>query len=79
MTTPHFQTSYSTALAVTPSDSADNSYMRLYVGGTGDVKVTTLDGNVVTFKAVPVGSTLCVETSLVWSTGTTATLIVGLR
>lgn len=50
----------------------------LYVGGTGDVAVRMLDGSTPIFKAVPVGVTLNIQFDKVLSTGTTATLMVGL-
>lgn len=68
-----------TAAAITTSDTAPNVFSRLYVGGAGNLKITTENGDVVTFSAVPVGTVLPIRTSLVWSTGTTATLIVGLK
>lgn len=68
------------AFAVTPSDTVDFTTVarRLYVGGTGDVVVVTKAGNAVTFKAVPAGVTLDIETTRVNDTDTTATDIVGL-
>lgn len=51
---------------------------RLYVGGTGDVAVRLLDGSTPIFKAVPVGTTLDIQFDQVLSTGTTATLMIGL-
>lgn len=65
--------------AVTPHDTNPNVYSALWVGGAGAVKVTTKDGSVLTFSAVPAGTILPVATSLVWSTGTAATLILGLK
>ncbi len=66
------------AVTVTPSDSAVIPYPRsIYVGVTGDVKVTMKGGGVVTFKAVPVG-VLPVRPVLVWATGTSATDILAL-
>ena len=50
----------------------------LYVGTTGDVKVTTVSGNAVTFVGVPAGYLLPVSVRRVWSTGTTASDFVGL-
>jgi hypothetical protein len=68
------------AIAVTASDSTIVKYRALYVGGAGDVAVQMLaDGNSVTFKAVPAGTTLWIEVDMVKSTGTTATNIVGLN
>lgn len=67
------------AAAITTSDTADNTWSYVYVGGTGDVKVTTEQGTAVVFEDVPAGSYLWVRTRLVWATGTTATLMVGHR
>lgn len=66
------------AKPITKSDSTAVSFFGIYVGGTGDVKVTTMAGTDVVFSAVPVGTTLWVAVSKVWSTGTTASLMVGL-
>lgn len=68
------------ALAITPSDTADLpvSSRALYVGFTGDVRVTTVAGHTVTFANVPAGSILPVRTRRVFDTGTTATNIVAL-
>lgn len=68
-----------TAQAITTSDTAPNVYARLYVGGAGNVKVTTENGDAVTFTAVPVGTVLPIRVQLVWATGTTATNIVGMK
>ena len=64
--------------SITPSDSAAVAFRAIYVGGTGDVKVTAIDGSVATFKSCPVGLIIPVAVKLVWSTGTTATLLVGI-
>jgi hypothetical protein len=74
-----FAHSADTAQAVTTSDTDPNVFARLYIGGAGNVKVTTENGDAVTFTAVPVGTVLPIRVSLVWATGTTATNIVGLR
>jgi len=68
------------AAAVTPSDSADLAYTTkgLWVGGVGNVKVTMAGGDAVTFTAVPAGTFLPISVSRVWSTGTTATLMLAL-
>lgn len=63
--------------AVAKNDDNDLPYLaRVYVGGTGAVKVTTGDGDVVTFSGVPAGDVLPVLVRRVWSTGTTATNLV---
>lgn len=68
------------AVAVTPHDTnllANEALKGLYVGVSGDVKVTTVDGEDIVFKAAPVG-VLNVQAKRVFSTGTTATNIVAL-
>ena len=75
------------AVAITPSDTTvygpvgNNGGVldALYVGGVGDVAVTTEAGDVVTFKAPPLGTILPIRCTKVMSTNTTATLILGLR
>lgn len=67
------------AAAVTPSDSVDltTTAKSLYIGTTGDVKVTLAGGSTVTFSAHPVGYLLA-EVARVWSAGTTASNILAL-
>jgi hypothetical protein len=50
----------------------------LFVGGAGNVKLTTIAGENVTFTGVLAGSILPVAFQRIWSTGTTATNMVGL-
>lgn len=65
------------AAAITPSDSADLSQVSVvFVGGAGAVKVTTANGDVVTFSGAVAGMTLPVQVRRVWATGTTATLLL---
>lgn len=66
------------AVAITKSDSTVVEFFGIYVGGTGDVTIKGRNGVAVTFSAVPVGTTLNVYANRVMSTGTTATLMVGL-
>lgn len=67
------------AAAVTPADDANlaTTAKSLYIGGTGDVKVTLAGGSTVVFRAHPVGY-LIAQVLRVWSTGTTATDILAL-
>ncbi len=67
--------------AVTPSDAADLAFTArsLYVGGAGDVKVDTANGDTLVFSAVPAGTVLPVAVKKVYATGTTATAIVALK
>ena len=58
-----------------PQTSNGNPGCNLYIGGAGNVRVTTIGGDIVTFTAVPVGSVLPVQVIKLHGTGTTATLI----
>jgi len=49
----------------------------LYVGGSGDLKVDTISGSTVTFKAVPIGF-FPVQVKKIYETGTTASSIIAL-
>lgn len=71
---------YTHGAAVTPHDTNElTTYSRgIYVGGAGNVKVTTVDGDAITYVAVPVGVTLDIQAKIVWSTGTTATNLLAL-
>lgn len=68
------------AFAITGNDSTDLTvYPRaIYVGGAGNVKVTTLGGDTVTFNGALAGTILPVRAVRVFSTGTTATNLIGL-
>lgn len=77
------------AAAVTPSntvnipsvstqDGAGNNGCVLYVGGDGDIKVTTAGGDTVVFTGLLAGMFVPVQVLRVWATDTTATNIVAL-
>jgi hypothetical protein len=66
------------AAAVTPSDTADNTFSYLWIGVTGNLAVRTESGQTLTFSNVPVGW-FWLRVNLVLSTGTTASSIVGVR
>ncbi len=74
--------SYTSAVAVTPSDTVPFTppLRALYIGtaSTVTLKVTTADGTVVTFANVFPGI-IPISCKLVWATGTSATNIVGFR
>ncbi len=63
--------------AVVPSDSTPVQANRLWIGGTGNVVVTMLDGQVLTFTAVPANTMLDISVTRVRA-ATTATNIVAL-
>ena len=67
--------------AITPSNSAAilGGTRALYIGGSGNVSVISAAGETVTFSNVQSGSILPVRVTHVRSTGTTATLIIGMR
>jgi hypothetical protein len=66
------------AFAVTPSDSVDLQTISrgLYVGVSGNVKVTTFADSVVTFVGLAAGIIHPIRAKRVWATGTDATSIV---
>lgn len=67
------------AATVTASDSTHLGNVRsLFIGGDGNVAVTTAKGTTLTFTGVVAGSILPVMVTKVLSTGTTATNIVAL-
>ncbi len=71
---------YTSATVVTKDDSAANNFKALYIGGTnGNLKITTSAGEAVTFSITTTGQILPVATSVVWSTGTACTPIIGLN
>jgi hypothetical protein len=67
------------ASAITPHDTNPNEFSRLYIGSAGNITLVTRDGNTVLFSNLPAGFILPVQTSIIKSTGTTATNIVGLK
>jgi hypothetical protein len=60
-----------------PMAGGQNTGAVLYVGGTGDVRVTTAGGDIVTFFNVQDGAFLPVQVIKVWS-ATSATDILAL-
>jgi len=67
------------AESVTPADTdLANYFDALYIGTTGALRVTTVNGQDVTFVAVPVGF-FPVRVKRVSSTDTVAGSIIGLR
>ena len=69
-----------TATAITLDDAIEHNppFRAFYVGVSGNLKITTPNGDEVTFVAAPVGI-LPVEATVIWSTGTAASSVVGLR
>lgn len=67
------------AAVITPSDSVDLAHgSTLYIGTTGNVKVTMAKSGEVTFLNCQKGSTLPILVTRVWATGTTATNLIAL-
>jgi hypothetical protein len=65
------------ALAVTPSDSALLAAPSvIFVGGAGNVRVTTTQGDDVVFFGLQSGGVIPVQVIKVWATNTTATNLV---
>ena len=67
--------------AITPNDGADLTVAArgIWVGGAGNIKVTTIDGQTETLNGALAGSVIPVCVKRVWATGTTATLMLALR
>lgn len=61
------------AAAVTPSDTTTFEPSVVYVGGDGNVKVTTAQGTDITFNGMYAGGVIPVRVKRVWATDTTAT------
>lgn len=70
---------YSSAVAITTSDTVIQGYSAIYVGGAGNITIQQAAGTSVLFTAVPVGSILPVNCVRVMATGTSATALVGLN
>ena len=77
------------AAAVTPSNTSDipsvsnqngsgNNGCVIYVGGAGNLDVTTAGGDRVTFTGLLAGQFVPVQVVRVWAAGTTATNIIAL-
>lgn len=66
--------------AIAPDNSTDLLYVTraIWVGGAGAVKVTLYGGDTVTLSGVTAGTLLPLRVTRVFSTGTDATLLVGL-
>jgi hypothetical protein len=61
--------------AMSSQTSIGNPGCYLYVGGTGNVSVVTVGGDIIVFNGVPAGTTLPIQVVKLRSTGTTATLV----
>ena len=67
------------AFAITTSDSVNlRNVAVVYVGVSGNIQVTTANGDIVTFSNLNAGSVLPVQVLRVWATNTTATNLVGI-
>jgi len=70
---------FQAAFVVTPADSdftGSRVARGLWVGGAGNVRVTMVNGDDVLISGVAAGTLLPFSVKRVWSTNTTATLIV---
>jgi hypothetical protein len=66
------------AIVINPSDTVDIPFTSgLYVGTSGDIRMTMSDGSIVTRKNVAGGVTHPWSVKRVWVTGTTATDLIG--
>lgn len=67
------------AFSITGNDGSDLTFVTrgLYVGAAGDVKIDMLGGETVTFSSLSAGVIHPIRAKRVYSTGTTATGILG--
>jgi len=66
-------------IAITPADADLVAPVRaLYIGGSGNLRISDTGNCAVTFSNVPAGVILPVMARRVWATGTTASNIIGL-
>lgn len=65
---------------ISPHDTNEVSHITraIHIGVGGDVKVTTVDGDTFVLKNCVSGDRYPVMARIIWSTGTTATNLVGL-
>ena len=68
------------AADITTHNSNELEYVTrgIWVGGDGNVKVTTARGNTVTFVGAKAGTVIPVRAKIVFATGTTATNLIAL-
>lgn len=71
---PGWDSPFPRAVEVAPSDTTPllQPSRAIYIGVSGDVRVTTVEGDVVTFRNHPVGY-LPGQVAMIHATGTTAT------
>jgi hypothetical protein len=71
---------YEVAFDITPHNTNELPYVTraIYVGGVGDLRIKTMNGETVTFSAVPTGTTLNIRAVVVLNQGTDATGLIGL-
>jgi len=64
--------------AAVQSDTANlkTAVSAIYIGGDGNLKITTEGGEAVTFVGLSAGDIVPVSAVRIWSTGTTATNLV---
>jgi hypothetical protein len=70
---------YSQGTVLTPSDTALFFFTALLVQGTGNVTIELPDGTSLLFTSVPAFTVLPIQGRRVKSSGTSATLIIGLN
>ena len=76
---PTLSSPYVGGALITKSDTTVIETTRaIWVGGLGDMKVTMQDGSVVVFTAIAAGTLLPIRATIVWSAGTSATLMYAL-
>jgi len=74
------QSPFNNGFEVTPHDTNEltNHTRAIYVGGAGNISLTTSGGDLFTMTGVLAGTLYWVRAKIILSTGTTATNLVGL-
>lgn len=67
------------AITAHDTDQLDFATRAIYVGGAGNIRVDMVSDDTVTFNGVVAGTILPIRVRKVYSTGTTATNLIGLR
>ncbi|MBD3787803.1 MAG: hypothetical protein IE922_12720 [Sphingomonadales bacterium] len=78
-TQPGWTSPISRAFAITPDDDSDLPFITrgIYLGAEGDLTVTLIDGDIVTFTGLAAGGIHGMRIRRVHATGTTAGSLLG--
>jgi hypothetical protein len=78
----HVTLVYDGAKAITKSDTVNDPagpFAAFYTGEGGDIKVTTINGDDITFKSTPAGVIVPIPIRRIWNSVTAAATPLGLK